>query len=179
MKYILPLVIFFCFSVILGIGLNLKPKEIPSALIGKKIHDFELPPLEGKNNGFSSSDLKIGKPILVNVFASWCGPCRQEHPLLMELAKKNKFVIYGINHRDNPTNAKNWLNAYGDPYKLIGADLSGRESINWGIYGVPETFVIDEEGCIQYKHISPITRQVLEKEILPRLNGRKKINCTD
>ena len=179
LKYLVPLIIFVVFSVMLGIGLNLKPKEIPSALIGKKIHNFSFPPIKGKNNSFSSSDLRIGKPLLVNVFASWCGPCRHEHPLLMELANKKNIIIYGINHKDNPINAIKWLSAYGDPYKLIGADLSGRESINWGVYGVPETFVIDEEGCVQYKHISPLTKHVLEKEILPRLNGRKKIKCAE
>ena len=174
---IIPIFIFFLISIFLAIGLFLKPREIPSALIGKNIPTFDLPKITKELNGLTTKDLKSGKPVLVNIFASWCGPCRVEHPLFMELAKNEKITILAINHKDNPSNATKWLNTYGNPYKKIGPDLNGRVSIDFGVYGVPETFVIDGNGCIQYKHISVLTREVLNKEIIPRLNGEKHVKC--
>ena len=175
--FILPILLFTLVSIFLAIGLFLKPKEIPSALIGKRIPTFELPKISKELNGLSEKDLKSGKPVLVNIFASWCGPCRIEHPLFMELAKNQEITILAINHKDNPNNAIRWLNMYGNPYKKIGSDLNGRVSIDFGVYGVPETFVIDGNGCIQYKHISVLTKEILNKEILPRLNGKKHVKC--
>ena len=177
-RYGIPIGLFLLLSVALGVGLTLKPREIPSALIGKSVPETELPPVRGRILGLSTEDLRIGKPVIVNVFASWCGPCRQEHPLLMEIAQDSGVIIYGINQRDDPEDAEKWLKIFGDPYKRTGADLSGRASIDWGVYGIPETFVVDGSGCIQYKHISVITRDILEKEILPRLQGKKIVPCT-
>ncbi len=177
LRFLLPIVGFVVVAIGLGVGLTLKPREIPSALIGKPVPIFELAPVQGRTAGLSTSDLKIGKPVLVNVFASWCGPCRQEHPLFMELARTTDIEIYGLNQRDTPEDAARWLETFGDPYDKTGADLSGRISIEWGVYGVPETFVVDGEGCIQYKHISVMTREVLEAEILPRLRGERHVPC--
>ena len=177
LRYLLPGLGFLVLAVGLGVGLTLKPREIPSALIGKPVPEFDLPAVEGRDGGLSSADLRTGMPVLVNVFASWCGPCRQEHPLFMELARTTDFTIFGLNQRDAPDNASRWLEVFGDPYDKTGADLSGRTSIDWGVYGVPETFVVDGSGCIQYKHISVMTRDVLEEEILPRMRGQKHVPC--
>jgi len=177
LRFVLPIAIFAALAVALAVGLTLKPREIPSALIGKPVPVFDLPAVEGRTAGLSTRDLQTGQPVLVNVFASWCGPCRQEHPLFMELARTTDIPIYGLNQRDTPEDAARWLAAFGDPYDRTGADLTGRVSIDWGVYGVPETFVVDGEGCIQYKHISVMTRDVLEREILPRLRGEKHIPC--
>ncbi len=160
LRYLLPAIAFVVVAVGLGVGLTLKPREIPSALIGKPVPEFSLPAVEGRTGGLTTADLKTGSPVLVNVFASWCGPCRVEHPLFMELARTNDVTIYGLN-----------------PYDKTGADLDGRASIDWGVYGVPETFVVDGAGCIQYKHISVLTREVLEEEIMPRLQGQKHVPC--
>jgi cytochrome c biogenesis protein CcmG/thiol:disulfide interchange protein DsbE len=173
----IPILLFILLALVLGFGLNLKPREIPSALIGKPAPNFSLPALYNDELTFSTSDIKTGNNILVNVFASWCGPCIQEHPLLMELAEKENIIIFGINQKDSKVNAKRWLIKYGNPYKKIGSDFSGRASIEWGIYGVPETFVLDGNGCIQYKHISPLTNKIIKDEILPRLNGKKHKSC--
>jgi len=175
--FIIPIILFSLLSIFLGIGLFLKPKEIPSALIGKTIPLFNLPPVSEKLNGLKDKDLRLGKPVLVNVFASWCGPCRIEHPLFMELSRNPEIIIYAINHKDNPSNAIRWLDLYGNPYKKIGSDLDGRVSIDFGVYGVPETFVIDGKGCVQYKHISVLTKEILDREIVPRLKGKKHVKC--
>ena len=177
LRYLLPALGFLVLAVGLGVGLTLKPREIPSALIGKPVPEFALPAIEGRDVGLSTADLQTGTPVLVNVFASWCGPCRQEHPLFMELARTTDFKIYGLNQRDAPADASRWLETFGDPYDKTGADLNGRTSIDWGVYGVPETFVVDGSGCIQYKHISVMTRDVLEEEILPRMRGQKHVPC--
>ncbi len=177
LRYLLPALGFLVLAVGLGVGLTLKPREIPSALIGKPVPEFSLPAVEGRDGGLSTADLQTGTPVLVNVFASWCGPCRQEHPLFMELAHTTDFKIYGLNQRDAPADASRWLETFGDPYDKTGADLDGRTSIDWGVYGVPETFVVDGSGCIQYKHISVMTRDVLEEEILPRMRGQKHVPC--
>lgn len=177
LRFLLPVAGFVVVAVGLGVGLTLKPREIPSALIGKPVPVFELPPVEGRTAGLSTTDLRQGEPVLVNVFASWCGPCRQEHPLFMELARTTDIKIFGLNQRDRPEDAARWLATFGDPYDRTGADFNGRASIEWGVYGVPETFVVDGQGCIQYKHISVLTRDVLEDEILPRLRGERHVPC--
>lgn len=177
LRYLLPALGFLVLAVGLGVGLTLKPREIPSALIGKSVPEFALPAIEGREGGLTTADFRTGTPVLVNVFASWCGPCRQEHPLFMELARTTDFTIYGLNQRDAPDDASRWLETFGDPYDKTGADLDGRTSIDWGVYGVPETFVVDGSGCIQYKHISVMTRDILEDEILPRMRGQKHVPC--
>lgn len=162
----LPLAVFFVMAVFLGIGLTLNPREVPSPLIGKPVPQFSLPPVQGRTLGLATADLK-GQVALVNVFASWCVACREEHPVLLELAKKGIVPIHGLNYKDKPADAQGWLDELGDPYTRTGADISGRVAIDWGVYGVPETFVVDRNGVIAYKQIGPVTPKVLEDTILP------------
>jgi cytochrome c biogenesis protein CcmG/thiol:disulfide interchange protein DsbE len=147
------------------------PDKIPSALIDKSIPQFDLPPLPGWDDGLASSDIEDGGVSIVNVFASWCGPCRIEHPLLMDIAAENSLPIWGLNYKDQPGDAASWLNELGDPYTQIGSDLSGRVGIDWGVYGVPETFIIDAKGRIVYKHIGVLTRSDWDDKIMPLING--------
>lgn len=143
---------------------------IPSALIGKPVPAFELPPLEGVGlPGLKTADLKAGGVTVVNVWASWCVPCRQEHPLLEEVAKDSRVRLVGINYKDEPENARRFLGSLGNPFQAIGVDSRGRSSIDWGVYGVPETFVIAADGTIAYKHIGPITPQSLESALKPEI----------
>jgi cytochrome c biogenesis protein CcmG/thiol:disulfide interchange protein DsbE len=148
-----------------------KPTEIPSALIDKSIPQFELEPIPGWDQGLSSADIAEGGVALVNVFASWCGPCRVEHPLLMDIAAQDILPVWGLNYKDQPKDAARWLQQLGDPYTQIGSDLSGRVGIDWGVYGVPETFVIDRQGRIVYKHIGVLTQLDWDKKILPLIKG--------
>lgn len=171
--FLVPLLVFMALVVILGIGLTLDPRKVPSPLIGKLVPEFSLPPVKGRTLGLASADLK-GHVSLVNVFASWCVPCRQEHPLFVELKAKGVVPIHGINYKDQPDAAARWLDELGDPYTRTGADLDGRVAIDWGVYGVPETFLIDREGRIAYKQIGPITPQILEEKILPVLRRLKQ-----
>ncbi|MSO64753.1 MAG: DsbE family thiol:disulfide interchange protein [Alphaproteobacteria bacterium] len=177
-RFVIPLSAFAVIAAALVIGLTLRPHDIPSALIGHPVPEFDLPAVQGRSLGLSSADLRRGEPVLVNVFASWCIPCREEHPLLMELTRGGRVMVYGINQRDDPANAERWLATFGDPYRRTGADLSGRVSIDWGVYGVPETFVVDGSGCIQFKLISVLTRDIFEREIVPRLRGERKVSCS-
>lgn len=164
--YILPLIVFGFIGVAFAIGLTLNPREIPSVLIGKKVPEFDLPPVQGRTLGLSSKDL-LGEVSLINVFASWCEACKQEHPLLMDLAERNIVPIHGLNYKDKPDDAQAWLDGLGDPYTRTGADIDGRVAIDWGVYGVPETFVVDRAGYIAYKHIGPISQQSLKEKVLP------------
>src|SRR3989304_4375163 len=164
-----PLLAFLGLVVIFGIGLTLDPRKIPSPLIGKPVPVFDLPPVKGRELGLSSADLK-GEVSLVNVFASWCTACREEHPLLMELKEQGLVPIHGLNYKDKPADAERWLNELGDSYTRTGADIDGRVGIDWGVYGVPETFVIDRDGRIAYKHIGALTRDVLQKKIIPLIS---------
>jgi cytochrome c biogenesis protein CcmG, thiol:disulfide interchange protein DsbE len=142
------------------------PSQVPSALIGRPVPTFALAPLDGLVRegrpvpGLSSQDLKGGVTV-VNVWASWCVPCRQEHPLLMELAKEPSIRVVGINYKDNPENARRFLGALGNPFQAVGVDASGRTAIDWGVYGVPETFVVSPDGTIRYKQIGPLTPEGL------------------
>lgn len=147
-------------------GLWYNDDRLPSPLIGKSIPEFDLPPIEGRDDGLSSADLR-GQVSIVNVWASWCVPCRVEMPLLMELARDGTVPIYGINYKDDAEEALAFLDELGDPYTGIGADMSGRVALDWGVYGLPETFVIDAEGRITYKHVGPFDRTSLEEDILP------------
>ncbi len=164
--FLVPMFIFVGIAVFLGIGLTKDPREIPSPLIGKPVPQFNLPPVQRRTLGLSSADLK-GEVSLVNVFASWCTACRAEHPLLMRLQEAGAVAIHGLNYKDKPVDAAQWLDALGDPYTRTGADIDGRVGIEWGVYGVPETFVIDRAGRIAYKKIGPIAAQDLEQTILP------------
>lgn len=152
------------------------PSRLPSALIGRTVPDFALAPIEGLNAddgtamaSFDAADLATGKATIVNVFASWCVPCLQEHPILMELAKDKDVRLYGINYKDEPASARRFLGHYGNPYARAGADRSGRTAIDFGVYGVPETYVISGDGKIAYRHVGPLTTEAITTKILPLL----------
>ncbi len=162
----IPLLVFLAMAVVFGIGLTLNPRDVPSPLIGKPVPVFNLPAVKGRTQGLSSADL-AGQVSLVNVFASWCVACREEHPILMQLGKQGIVPIHGLNYKDRPEDAQAWLDELGDPYTRTGADISGRVAIDWGVYGVPETFVIDRKGRIAYKQIGPITPEVLRDKLMP------------
>ena len=147
-------------------GLWNSTEDLPSTLIGRQVPDFDLPPVQGGKLGLSDENLR-GEVSLVNVFASWCVSCRYEHPVFMALAASGEMPIYGLNYKDRPQDASEWLEEMGDPYTLIGADIDGRVAIDWGVYGVPETFVIGEDGTIAYKYIGPVTQEVLQETIMP------------
>ncbi len=142
---------------------------VPSALIGRPAPQTSLPPLEGTGlPGLESSDF-AGKVTLVNVWASWCAPCRQEHPLLYELSQDKRFSIAGLNYKDRPENARRFLGELGNPYKAIGVDDAGRAAINWGVYGVPETFLVGKDGKIAYKHVGPLSPESIAGEVMPQI----------
>ncbi len=163
---LLPAALFAALAAAFYWGLMNSDDRLPSALIGRAGPEFDLPPIEGRDDGLSSADLQ-GEVSIVNVWASWCVPCRVEMPLLVELAAQGTVPIYGINYKDAPDAALAFLDETGDPYTRIGADRSGRASIDWGVYGLPETFVIDAQGRIAYKHVGPFDRRSLEQDILP------------
>ena len=147
--------------------------DLPSALIGKVAPNTDLPPLDAASLGLKSADF-IGRVTVLNVFASWCVPCREEHPTLMELAKDKRFTLAGLNYKDKPENALQFLNDNGNPYAIIGADISGRAGIDWGVYGVPETYVIGKDGAILHKHVGPLDGDSVAKEILPAVDAAQK-----
>jgi cytochrome c biogenesis protein CcmG/thiol:disulfide interchange protein DsbE len=161
--HLLPVLVFAALAALFLLRLySGDPSRVPSALIGRPVPDFALPPVAGLAAagqpvpGLSSADLKGGKATLVNVWASWCAPCRQEHPALTELAKDASIRLVGVNYKDNPENARRFLGQLGNPFAAVGADPNGRAAIDWGVYGVPETFVVAPDGTIRYKHIGPI-----------------------
>jgi cytochrome c biogenesis protein CcmG/thiol:disulfide interchange protein DsbE len=164
--YLLPLLVFLGLSVYFAIGLNQDPREIPSALIDKPVPQFDLPPLLEGTPGLATADFG-GKVVMVNVFASWCVPCRAEHPAVSRLAKEHMVPIYGLNWKDKKVDATAWLGELGNPYQRIGFDLSGRAGIDWGVYGVPETYIIDKKGRIRFKQVGPIYGDLLTNKILP------------
>ena len=161
-----PFAVFVVIGVFLGIGLTLNPRLVPSPLIGKHVPQFRLAPVQGRTLGLVSEDLR-GEVAVVNVFASWCTACRDEHPLWMELARQRALPIHGLNYKDRPEDAVRWLGELGDPYTRTGADRDGRVGIDWGVYGVPETFVVDKHGVIRDKIIGAITRQTVDERLLP------------
>ena len=166
LRFLLPIIGFVALAAILAWGLTSDPRALPSTLIGKPAPQFDLPPVKGRSLGLSTADL-TGEVSLVNVFASWCVACREEHPLFMRMKADGGFPIHGLNYKDQPENAARWLDTLGDPYTRTGADRDGRVAIDWGVYGVPETFVITKEGRIAHKHIGPLTPKDLDATILP------------
>jgi cytochrome c biogenesis protein CcmG/thiol:disulfide interchange protein DsbE len=166
LKYIIPLILFVIMAVFLALGLNLKPNEIPSPFINKPAPAFTAPKLNAPEEILTPADLN-GKVWLFNVWASWCVSCRSEHPILNQLAKQHAVVIVGLNYKDEPNDAKNWLNTLGNPYDVSIMDQDGRIGIDYGVYGVPETFVIDKKGLIRYKHTGPVTDDDVQKIFLP------------
>ncbi len=166
MKYLLPLLLFIALSVFLAIGLKLNPREIPSPLIDKPAPAFKLPILATPERTLSQADMQ-GKVWLLNVWASWCVSCREEHPLLTQLAKMNKVTLVGLNYKDQADAAQAWLAKQGNPYNVSVMDSDGRTGIDYGVYGVPETFVIDKRGVVRYKHTGPSQPGDLEKLFLP------------
>lgn len=172
---IIPIGLFAGLAIAFAVGLGLRPDIIPSPLIDQDAPKFTLPPLPGRaDGGLSSDDLKGDGPVLVNVFASWCIPCRAEHPQLMALARDHGVRIVGINYKDKPEAANAWLAELGNPFTKIGADGTGRVSIDWGVYGVPETFVVDQHGRIRFKHVGPLMNDDVTDKILPVLRRLEK-----
>lgn len=165
--YLLPFLLFIGVGAAFYLGFQRDPRDIPSALIDKPVPAFDLPPLPGHAEGLSSARLTGGDVTLVNVFASWCIPCKAEHPVITRLAREQGVTVRAINHKDKAEDALNWLARNGDPYASIGVDLDGRTSIDWGVYGVPESFLVDRQGRIRFKHVGPLTPQVIEEQILP------------
>jgi cytochrome c biogenesis protein CcmG/thiol:disulfide interchange protein DsbE len=166
MRYIWPFVAFMVLAGFLYVGLGLNPHEVPSPLINKPAPAFTLPQLHDPAKQFASQDMN-GKVWLLNVWASWCVSCREEHPVLMALARQNIVPIYGLDYKDKNEDGEAWLRNGGDPYTVIASDTEGRIGIDYGVYGVPETYVIDKQGVIRYKQIGPVTHESLQEKILP------------
>ena len=141
-------------------------QRLPSTLIDKPVPEFNLQPVKGRTLGLASADLS-GEVSIVNVFASWCLPCKVEHPVWMDLKARNVVPIHGLNYKDTPDDASAWLNRLGDPYKRTGADLDGRVAIDWGVYGVPETFIVSADGRIAYKHVGAVTKEIVDGTLMP------------
>jgi cytochrome c biogenesis protein CcmG, thiol:disulfide interchange protein DsbE len=165
-KAFIPLLIFGVLLGFLAVGLSLNPREIPSPLINKPAPAFSLPALDAPDQKISAQDLR-GKVWVLNVWASWCVACRIEHPLLVEFSKAGMVPIYGLNYKDKRDDAMRWLVNFGNPYTRSLSDIDGLVGIDFGVYGVPETFVIDKQGVIRMKHIGPVTPEVLRDDIIP------------
>ncbi len=166
LKFIIPLVLFVVLAVFLALGLNLNPRDIPSPFIGKPAPVFSAPKLTAPTEKLSTTDLK-GKVWLFNVWASWCVSCREEHPVLNQLAKQHAVEIIGLNYKDEPDAAKKWLDTLGNPYNVSIMDQDGRIGIDWGVYGVPETFVVDKKGVIRDKYTGPVNMEAWQQKLLP------------
>jgi len=165
-RFAIPIAIFVALLALLGIGLKLDPREVPSPLIGKPAPHFELPELHQAARTFSERDM-LGKVWVLNVWASWCVSCREEHPVLLDLAASGAVPVYGLNYKDRREDGLAWLKGMGDPYKISIFDFDGRVGIDYGVYGVPETYVIDKLGVIRYKRIGPLTPEIVKDKVLP------------
>ncbi|MFV1851557.1 MAG: DsbE family thiol:disulfide interchange protein [Thalassospira sp.] len=167
---VIPLVLFAGLAGVFLMNIDKDSSVVPSVLIDKPAPDFSLPPLPGRSKGLSRTDLASGEVSVLNVFASWCIPCRAEHPLIKRLSREADVAVYGLNYKEkDPQDGVKWLDELGDPYAAVGMDLSGRTGIDFGVYGVPETFIIDGTGQIKYKHVGPVTTDVLEQVLLPKI----------
>ncbi len=167
-RFLLPLGVFIALMVFLAVGLRLNPREIPSPFIGKPAPAFKLTQLQAADKTISPADMK-GQVWLLNVWASWCVSCREEHPVLMDFAKANVVPIVGLNYKDKRDDGLGWLNQFGNPYTVSAFDGDGRVGIDYGVYGVPETFVIDKNGVIRMKYTGPITPQAIAEKLLPMI----------
>lgn len=170
-----PLIVFAAMALMFAYALRMgDPSKLPSALIGRSIPKFDLASIEGLSDagrpvpGFSTYQLGQGDVSVVNFWASWCGPCVQEHPLLVELQRRG-ITVYGVNYKDQPTAARRFLGRYGNPFKAVGVDPNGRTAIDWGVYGMPETFVVDGSGVIVFKHVGPLTPAAVEQRLMPAI----------
>jgi cytochrome c biogenesis protein CcmG/thiol:disulfide interchange protein DsbE len=172
-KAYIPLGIFAVLLVFLAIGLTRDPHEIPSPLIGKSAPLFMAPVLDKSGQTFSSKDM-LGKVWLLNTWASWCVACREEHPLLVEFSKTNPLPIIGLDYKDKDVDGMNWLARFGNPYQMAVKDADGRIGIDFGVYGVPESFVIDKAGVIRYKQIGPFTEESIQKKLIPLIKELDK-----
>lgn len=166
LRYLAPLIGFLVLAGFLFVGLGLDPKKVPSPLVGKTAPEFRLTTVRNAKTTVSQDDLK-GDVSLLNVWATWCVSCRAEHHVLMGLARRETVSVYGLNYKDVRADAVRWLDALGDPYVASGFDPDGRTGIDWGVYGTPETFVLDRRGVVRYKHIGPISEEDLSRTILP------------
>jgi cytochrome c biogenesis protein CcmG/thiol:disulfide interchange protein DsbE len=178
---VLPLAMFFGLAMMFAFALFTgDPSKLPSALIGRPAPEVGFAPLEGLKvagqsvPGFSAADLSKGDVTIVNFWASWCVPCVQEHPMLIDLAKRTGVPIYGVNYKDEADNARRFIGRYGNPYKAVGVDPLGRGAIEWGVYGMPETFVVDGKGRIAYKHVGPISPGSLEEKVIPAIEKARE-----
>jgi len=165
-RYLIPLLIFIVLVILLAIGLKLDPKHIPSPFIGKPAPALDLPILHKPQQRIKTADLK-GRVWLLNVWASWCVSCRAEHDVIKRFVAIGMAPVYGLNYKDKPEDAKKWLNALGNPYTASLMDINGDVGIDWGVYGVPETFVIDKKGIVRHKHVGPVSNSIIDEKILP------------
>ncbi len=170
LKFVIPLAVFALLAIFLAVGLTRDPREVPSPFIGKAAPAFRIEQLHDAKLAFSPADMK-GKVWMLNVWASWCVSCRVEHPLLVDMSRRGMVPIVGLDYKDKRDDGMQWLAKFGNPYALSAFDVDGAVGIDYGVYGVPETFVIDKEGVIRYKQIGPITPEALEKKIMPLLKS--------
>lgn len=168
MRFAIPLGVFVLMAVLLGLGLGLDPKKVPSPLIGKPVPTFSLPRLHAPEQQISNSDM-LGEVWVLNVWASWCVACRAEHKFITHLGDMKLVKVIGLNYKDDPDDARNWLRGLGNSYTASLMDQDGRVGIDWGVYGVPETFIVEKDGTINYKFIGPINQEILDNEIVPLL----------
>jgi cytochrome c biogenesis protein CcmG/thiol:disulfide interchange protein DsbE len=168
LRFLIPLALFGALAWFLYAGLSLNPREVPSPLIGKPAPAFALPRLDDPAQTVKREDL-LGKVWVMNVWASWCAPCREEHPLVVAFARERKVPVIGLNYKDRPGDAHTWLERLGNPYAATLIDFDGKVGIDFGVYGVPETFVIDAQGVVRFKHVGVLTRQVISQKIEPLL----------
>ena len=173
----LPFAVFLGLAGLLYAGIRLSeerdPNAIPSPLVGRSVPQFSLPDFRDPQRLISDQDLR-GAPYLLNVWGSWCPACRIEHPIITEIAKRGIVRVIGYNYKDEPEDAARWLQQFGDPYETIIVDADGRRAIDWGIYGAPESFLVDAEGIVLYKHVGPVTWDTVREEIIPRLEGSRR-----
>ena len=173
---LVPVAVFLILAAIFYRGLSGNPADVPSVLINKPVPEFTLAPIEGLDlPGLASADLAKGAVTLVNVWASWCVPCREEHPLLMDLSRREHLKVVGINYKDDPENARRFLMTLGIPFAQVGADPNGRAAVDWGVYGVPESFLIDGKGTIRLKWIGPLSQEALTIQIIPKIEELRRV----